>query len=363
MQTLEVLCKPKKQSYPLYLGRGVLQQAGKLCRRHIASTPVVFFSDDRVAPLYAQPIEEAFAASPFDLDWLILPAGEEQKRLAVVERIYEQLLERGYRRDLTIVALGGGVVGDLAGFVAATYLRGVSFLQLPTTLLAQVDASIGGKTGVNHRLGKNLIGAFYQPRCVLIDPLVLATLPPEEFLCGMGEVLKYALLDQQLFLRLESELPLLLAGETSLLEEVILHCCQIKARIVSLDEKESALRKVLNLGHTVGHALEAALHYQTLRHGEAVLWGLRATLWLSIQKGLLSTETYERALRLLQGISLAPLPPSLQTDEVLAWTYADKKASEEHLYFVYLEEIGCPLVAETTTDELLAAIAFLLEQQ
>lgn len=355
----------KERSYPIYISAGLLDQLGGLWRCHGLGERAAVISDERVAELYAPKVMQTLRAAHVQAELLTFPPGEEQKSLATASRLYDRLIAGRFDRGTTIVALGGGVVGDLAGFVAATYLRGVPWVQLPTTLLAQVDSSVGGKTGVNHPLGKNLIGAFHQPRFVLIDPKVLETLPQREFHAGLGEVVKYALIqDERLFSILERELERLLAQDQDhdqeLLEEVIAACCRIKAEIVARDEREADLRRVLNFGHTIGHALEAATDYRKLRHGEAVLWGMRAAIWLSLDRGLLPKSEYERIGGLLLRLPRPPLP-QIEPREVLELTHQDKKVLGGRINFVFLEGIGRPLISDDVTDEeLLAAISYIL---
>lgn len=362
MRTIEVELTGEARSYPIYIGTGLLGSLGELYHRHDLGPRVALISDEQVAELYAQRAEETLEASGVQMELFVLPPGEEQKSLATVSGLYDKLIAGRFDRRTTVIALGGGVIGDLAGFVAATYLRGVPWVQLPTTLLAQVDASIGGKTGVNHPWGKNLIGAFHQPKFVLIDPETLETLPQQEFHAGLGEVVKYALIqDGGLFTTLERELEGLMTKDHELLEETVAACCRIKARIVAQDEREAGERRALNFGHTIGHALEAAADYRALRHGEAVIWGMRAATWLSCRKGLLPQSEHRRIRELLLKLPQAPLP-QLEPQAPLERIYRDKKVRNGRVNFVFLKGIGQPLVSDDVTDEeLQAAIFHILE--
>jgi len=248
-----------------------LAQLGKACARLGLGHRCAVISDTNVAPRYGKAVQRVLSQAGFDSRLVTVPAGETAKSLRTVRFCYDELAARRLERKSFIVALGGGVVGDLAGFVAATYLRGVAFVQVPTTLLAQVDSSVGGKVGVNLKAGKNLVGAFYQPRLVLCDLTTLGTLPSREYRSGLAEVIKYGIIyDAALFERLERDLPQLLEREPKTLTEVVARCCDIKAEVVGQDETESGLRAILNFGHTVGHALEAISHYGKYLHGEAI---------------------------------------------------------------------------------------------
>ncbi len=361
MHTIKVELRGEERSYSLYIEAGGLEKLEGLYHRHDLGEWAALISDERVAELYAQRVKEALEENNICTGLFVLPPGEEQKGLASAARLYDALIEGRFDRRTTVISLGGGVVGDIAGFVAATYLRGVAWIQVPTTLLAQVDSSVGGKTGVNHSLGKNLIGAFYQPKFVLIDPETLETLPRREFHAGLGELVKYALIeDEGLFGTLERELERLMTGDRRLLEEVIATCCRIKARIVAQDEREAGPRRVLNFGHTIGHALEAATGYNELRHGEAVIWGMLAAVWLSHRKGLLPRSDYKRIGGLLLRLPRAPLP-QLEPQGVLEQVHHDKKVLDGRVNFVFLERLGQPLISDKLSGgEILAAISHIL---
>jgi 3-dehydroquinate synthase len=293
--------------------------------------------------LFAAPALRALTASGFDPFLVTVPAGETTKTLRSVQACCDQLAARRLERQSFIVALGGGVVGDLAGFVAATYLRGLAFVQVPTTLLAQVDSSVGGKVGVNLRAGKNLVGAFYQPRLVLCDLQTLRTLPDREFRAGLAEVIKYGIIrDGALFRRLERDLEALLGKELTALAAVVARCCQIKAEVVGQDETESGLRAILNFGHTVGHAIEATSGYGNYLHGEAIAVGQVAAAWLSASVGGLAGAEVDRIENLLARAGLPvriPLPAA-QRARVLTAMRLDKKVRGGELRFVLADRIG-----------------------
>jgi 3-dehydroquinate synthase len=295
-----------------------------------------------VAEHYLEPALVSLRRAGFDPATIRIPDGEEHKNFASLTRIYDQMLEAGIERSGAVVALGGGVVGDLTGFAAATYLRGVACVQVPTTLLAQVDSSIGGKTGVNHVLGKNLIGAFSQPRFVLADVETLRTLPPRELTAGLAEVIKYGIiLDAPLFTLLEERIADVQALDRDLLVEVVRRCCAIKASVVSADETESGLRAVLNFGHTVGHGIESITGYTRYLHGEAVAIGMVAAARVSRHLGFCAEHDVERIRSLLVRCGLPTEVPAELRGEALARAMrADKKAREGAIKFVCLETIG-----------------------
>jgi 3-dehydroquinate synthase len=296
-----------------------------------------------VAPLYAPAALGSLSAAGFQPELLTVPAGETSKNLQTVHACYDQLATHRLERKSFLVALGGGVIGDLTGFVAATYLRGIPFVQVPTSLLAQVDSSVGGKTGVNLKAGKNLVGAFYQPRLVLCDLNTLRTLPPREFRAGLAEVIKYGIIyDAALFRRLERQLPRLLQLDSSLLGSVVARCCEIKAEVVSQDETESGLRAILNFGHTIGHAIEATAGYGRYLHGEAIAIGQVAAAKLSARRLGLSAREVDRVTALLQAAGLPThirLTPQKRR-RLLQAMRLDKKVAAGNIKFVLAERIG-----------------------
>ena len=331
------------RSYDIKIGTGLLDRVGRECARLGLARRCTIISDRNVTPRYGKAAQEALAKAGFDAGLITIPAGETAKSLKVLESCYNQLAAQRLERKSFIVALGGGVVGDLAGFVAATYLRGVPFVQVPTTLLAQVDSSVGGKVGMNLKAGKNLVGAFHQPRLVLCDLSTLGSLPMREYRSGLAEVIKYGIIyDARLFALLERELPKLLRRDPRTLAAVVARCCEIKADVVRQDETESGLRAILNFGHTIGHALEAISHYGKYLHGEAIAIGQVVAAKLSAQVlGLLGSEV-ERIDRLFQR---AGLPTQLNLSavdkrKVLLAMQLDKKVSAGQIKFVLALRIG-----------------------
>jgi 3-dehydroquinate synthase len=289
---------------------------------------------------------------------ILIPDGERHKHLATVGRIYDALIRAGADRATTIVAIGGGMVGDIAGFAAATYLRGVPVVQVPTTLLAQVDSSVGGKVGVNHALGKNLIGAFHPPAAVAIDPDLLATLPRREFRAGLYEVVKYGVIASPgLFDRVQQQLKAIFARDASVLLPVIAESCRIKARIVEQDERESGVRRTLNFGHTAGHGLESVTKYRRFRHGEAIAYGMLVAAELAVMRHALAADARERLASLI--VQMGPLPPvgDLSSAEILEAVTRDKKVIAGRLHFVLPAAIGSTtVVTDVTEEELTAAL-------
>jgi 3-dehydroquinate synthase len=324
-------------AYSVVIGPGtlatlpqLLDQAGLGPRRIVVSSPVVW-------DLHGH----AIATASSERAPILVQDGERFKNATTVGRVYESLIQSGADRATVIIAVGGGVVGDLVGFAAATYLRGLRLVQVPTTMMAQVDSAIGGKVGINHLLGKNLIGAFHAPKLVVADPTVLETLPRREFRAGLYEVVKYGVIASPgLFARLETSLPALFARDHSTLGAVVGESCRIKADIVSADEREAGLRRVLNFGHTIGHALEAATRFRRFRHGEAVGYGMQAALALGVQRGVTPKDLETRVSALIA--QLGPLPPvvDLSTREILNAISHDKKIVAGTLHFIAASAIG-----------------------
>ncbi len=331
------------RSYAIKIAPGLLQKLGGECARLKLGDRCAIITDTNVGKKFAKAAFESLAKAGFEPVLVTVPAGEKSKRISVVEKCYDQLAAHRLERKSFIVALGGGVVGDLAGFVAATYLRSIPFVQVPTTLLAQVDSSVGGKTGVNLRAGKNLVGAFYQPKLVLCDLDTLKTLPEREFRAGLAEVIKYGIIyDAKLFAQLERALPKILERETQTLSQVIARCCKIKAEVVGQDETESGLRAILNFGHTIGHAIENSSGYGKFLHGEAISIGQVCAAKLS-QKilGLLERDV-ERIKSLFQRAGL-PVQINLTAahrEKLFAAMMLDKKVSGGEIKFVLAVEIG-----------------------
>jgi 3-dehydroquinate synthase len=341
MQVLQV--ELGERSYPIYIGAGLLDDP-ELLSRHIPSGSAVVVSNETVAPLYLNRVERHL--SDCRSASIVLPDGEAYKTVETLDRIYTALLEGRFDRGTTLIALGGGVIGDITGFAAASYQRGIHFIQVPTTLLAQVDSSVGGKTGVNHPLGKNMIGAFYQPRCVIIDIDTLGTLPDRELSAGIAEVIKYGLLgDAPFFDWLESNLELLLARDAEALTHAIRRSCENKARIVAADERESGQRALLNLGHTFGHAIETGMGYGAWLHGEAVGCGMVLAAELSARLGWLDHNAVARVRSLVARARLPVAPPDvLDVDRFLELMSVDKKVVDGTLRLVLLQGIGKAVV-------------------
>ncbi len=338
------------RSYPIYIGTGLLERNDFLAG-HVAGRRVVVVTNDTVAPLYLdRMVAHLNRLAPVSV---ILPDGEQYKTLADLNRIFDVLLGHRCDRSTTLVALGGGVVGDMTGFAAAIYQRGVPFIQVPTTLLAQVDSSVGGKTGVNHPLGKNMIGAFHQPSCVVIDIDTLNTLPDNELSAGLAEVIKYGLIRDPQFLEwLEDNVDRLLAREPAALGYAIERSCRSKAAVVAADERERGQRALLNLGHTFGHAIETGMGYGSWLNGEAVAVGMVVAADLSCRLGWLSAEAAARVRTLLQRAHLpTQVPAALNADRMLELMSVDKKVQDGHLRLVLLREIGEAVISSDVPRE------------
>jgi 3-dehydroquinate synthase len=327
-----------ERSYPIYIGSGLLQ--GELLDRHIRGKRVAIVTNETVAPLYLDKVLAALGKH--DPVTVVLPDGEQYKTLEYLNRIFDRLLETRCDRTTTVIALGGGVVGDMAGFAAACYQRGVDFIQIPTTLLAQVDSSVGGKTGVNHPLGKNMIGAFYQPRCVLIDTDTLDTLPDTELAAGIAEVVKYGLIRDLAFLEwLEANMARLVGRDKDVLAEAVYRSCRNKAEVVGADEREAGQRALLNLGHTFGHAIETGMGYGAWLHGEAIAAGMVMAADLSCRMGWIGRDEVIRIERLLLQANLpVRAPAELSVERFLELMAVDKKVLGGTLRLVLLRHLG-----------------------
>ena len=328
-----------ERSYPIHIGPGLLAQT-TLYEPAIRGRQVMVISNDTVAPLYMDIVCKTLQG--YQLEQLILPDGEQYKTLDILNRIFDALLEKRFNRSCCLVALGGGVIGDMVGFAAASYQRGVDFIQIPTTLLAQVDSSVGGKTGVNHPLGKNMIGAFHQPRLVLADTDTLNTLDDRQLSAGMAEVIKYGLIeDREFFDWLEINMQRLLERDTEALVYAIERSCRCKAEVVAADERESGKRALLNLGHTFGHAIETGMGYGNWLHGEAVAAGMAMAADLSARHGWLSTADVARIRTLLAKARLPVDPPDeISRERFLELMAVDKKAMDDGLRLILLDAIG-----------------------
>jgi 3-dehydroquinate synthase len=346
------------RAYPIHIGPGLLRRAGALLAPLLVPPRAVIVSNPVVAAHWLAPLRESLAAAAIAADVVIVPDGEAHKSWASLYDVLTRLLELRAERATTIVALGGGVVGDLAGFAAAIYQRGMPFVQIPTTLLAQVDSSVGGKTGVNHPLGKNMIGAFHQPRAVLIDTDCLRTLPERELRSGLAEVIKYgAIRDLGFFEWLEAHIDALLAGEADALAHAIRESCRIKAQIVAADEREAGERALLNFGHTFGHAIEAGMGYGEWLHGEAVAAGMAIAARLSARLGAIDPLDAERLCALLRRARLPVEGPPLGTERYLDLMGRDKKVAGGALRFVLLDRLGGAVVrADVGASDLSAVL-------
>jgi 3-dehydroquinate synthase len=344
------------RSYAIKIAPDLLSQLGRECARLKLGARCAIITDAHVAKHFAKTVFDSLVGAGFFPVLSVVPAGETAKNLKSVQSCYDQLAAHRLERKSFIVALGGGVVGDLAGFVAATYLRGIDFVQVPTTLLAQVDSSVGGKTGVNLKAGKNLVGAFYQPRLVLCDLETLKTLPEREFRAGLAEVIKYGIIfDPKLFAQLESDLPKILKRDSKVLSQVIARCCEIKAEVVSQDETENGLRAILNFGHTIGHAIENSSGYGKFLHGEAISIGQVAAAKISERILGLPKRDAERIENLFKraGLPTQIQLNSAQRKKLFAAMKLDKKVSSGEIKFVLAERIGKVIWAQTVSPDLI----------
>ncbi|MBE0360507.1 MULTISPECIES: 3-dehydroquinate synthase [Pseudoalteromonas] len=348
---LELTVNLDERSYPIYIGKSALQDNGRLVH-HIGDCRPIIITNDTIAPLYLQKLLDSLAElNPLSF---IIPDGEQYKSLEWFEKISAFLLQNNCGRDTCLIALGGGVVGDLTGFVAACYQRGVPFIQIPTTLLSQVDSSVGGKTAVNHPLGKNMIGAFYQPQAVFIDTQSLHTLPAREFAAGMAEVIKYGLIyDTDLFSYLEQHVTDLQQLDEVCLQHIIFRCCEIKALIVAQDEKEHGLRALLNLGHTFAHAIEAQMGYGVWLHGEAVATGMVLAAKLANAREDLSVDEVTRIIDVIAQYNLpTKIPTKMTSEQFLTHMRKDKKNKKGTIRFILPTQFGqCALVDDVSDDQ------------
>jgi 3-dehydroquinate synthase len=344
-----------ERSYPISIGENLLKKTSLFCSA-ITGKKVMIVTNDVVAPLYLQICQETLKA--FQLDVLILPDGEKHKNLSTFETILSALLAKKHGRDTTIVALGGGVIGDMAGFAAACFQRGIAFIQVPTTVLSQVDSSVGGKTAVNHPLGKNMIGAFYQPQAVIIDINCLKTLPAREFAAGMAEVIKYGIIyDHSFFTWLEDNIADIKALHPDAITYMIKRCCEIKAQVVSLDEKEKGIRALLNLGHTFGHAIEAEQGYGNWLHGEAVAVGMILAAETALILGLIDTAQVDKIRSLIKQFDL-PLrsPDNMKYSHYAEHMLLDKKVLNGKLRLVLPTSIGTSELFDDVSEAVLRRV-------
>lgn len=341
-------------SYDIVIERGALASLGQRCRAVGLKGMAAVITNPTVAALYGTVVRESLVNAGYSVAQIQMPDGEEYKNSTTLNQIYDDLLAAGVDRGSFVVALGGGVVGDMAGFAAATWMRGIPFVQVPTTLLAQVDSSVGGKTGIDHPKGKNLIGAFYQPRLVLIDVATLTTLDQRQFRAGLAEVIKYGVaIDLPFFEFIEAHSDAILAMDLDVLIKIILRSCQLKAQVVEQDEKESGLRAILNYGHTLGHAFEALSGYRGMVHGEAVAIGMVLSARVSAAQGLCSQEDYSRIIALIAKCGLPVEIPHYDRHQLLSAVAADKKSKGGSITFICNQGIGMYTMSHHTPDELL----------
>lgn len=351
MQTLTV--NLGERSYPIHIGAGLLDRA-ELLVPHLAQPRAAIVTNTSVGPLYLERLRAVLEAAGVAIIPVVLPDGEAYKNWETLNLIFDALLTHRAERKTTLVALGGGVIGDLTGFAAACYQRGVPFIQVPTTLLAQVDSSVGGKTGINHPLGKNMIGAFHQPRLVLADTDTLDTLPDRELSAGLAEVIKYGMIRDLPFLEwLEINMERLMARETQALTYAIYHSCRNKAEVVAADEREAGQRALLNLGHTFGHAIEAGMGYGNWLHGEAVAAGSMLAADLSRRLGLISAADVARIAEIFRRAGLPTKAPPLGAEAYLGYMGVDKKVEGGRMRFVLLKRLGEAFVTAAVPAEML----------
>lgn len=354
---IEITVNLGDRSYPIRIGAGCLST--EKISPFLNGSQILIVTNETIAPIYLSTLLEKLSSEGINADALALPDGEKYKSLETLNSIFDHLIEKRHNRTTTLIALGGGVIGDMTGFAAACYQRGVPFIQIPTTLLAQVDSSVGGKTAVNHPSGKNMIGAFYQPQAVFIDTDTLDTLPDREYSAGLAEVIKYGLIaDAEFFHWLEENVGQLMARDPKAIAQAIAVSCQTKANVVAADETEQGMRAILNLGHTFGHAIEAAQEYQDWLHGEAVGAGMVMAADLSYRQGLITDTDLERTTALIAKAGLpVKAPDNIQEEQFLSLMGLDKKVLDGRLRLVLLRKIGEAFV---TTDISMADLSALL---
>lgn len=344
------------RSYPIAIGQALLCDAERIAR-HVAGSRAVIVTNTVVAPLYLDRLTASLAAAGKQVTPIVLPDGEEEKNWANLMRIFDVLLAEKCDRKTTLIALGGGIIGDMTGFAAATYMRGVPFIQVPTTLLAQVDSSVGGKTGINHPLGKNMIGAFYQPQIVIADTSTLDTLPPRELSAGLAEVIKHgAIIDAAFFDWIEANIAKLIAKDAAALAYAIQRSCEIKADVVRQDEREGGLRAILNFGHTFGHAIEAGLGYGKWLHGEAVGCGMVMAADLAHRMQFIDTDAKARIRALVHAAGLPVIAPDLGVERWLELMQVDKKNEGGQIKFILTKPLGTPIITTVSPAVLLATL-------
>ena len=355
-----------ERSYQIMIDQHLLMSVGEQVQAFLKKgNKVALLVSKTVKKLYSERVVRSLITSGYDVDTFLLPTGEENKNLTTVSKLYDELIEKSYDRSCAIIALGGGIVGDISGFVSSSLFRGLPFIQLPTTLLSQVDSSVGGKVGVNHSQGKNLIGAFYQPKVVLIDPTVLKTLEIRELICGYGEILKYGFIRDASLLQkcLDNKNSIISLKDMELISEIIRRSVEIKAKIVSEDEQEAGVRMLLNFGHTIGHAIEKSCGYGKFLHGEAVILGMCAALKISMEKLSLDSIKGKSAIDSLFKIKLGHDLSTLDIDRAMIALMHDKKIRDGKLNFVLLKDIGSPVIVNDITPEMVRETLLWLKER
>ena len=368
MKLLIILVEPmnsikvdlRETPYTINIEHGLLSKMSKLLAKYNNGQKWIIITQPNIAELHGYLLLESLKRFGFNAQILTVPDGEHTKKLSQIEKLYNQLLELQCDRSTMLIAMGGGVIGDITGFLAATFMRGIKYIQIPTTLLAMIDSSIGGKTGINLEKGKNLVGAIYQPQAVLIDPEILATLPTRELISGFGEMLKYGLIKDINFFELLSDSNFIFElNDNKKVEEAIAISCEIKAKIVTKDEREQGLRQILNFGHTIGHAFEIFGNYELLKHGEAVAYGMLCSSWISCKNDLISENEFEQIESIIRNISLPKLP-SLPKEQMLELIRRDKKFKNGKLNFVLLNGIGKAIISDQVSEnDILHSIDYL----
>ena len=362
MRTVKVeIPQAKSLFYPIFIGNNILNQAGDYIKDHTKAHKLLMVSNDTVYSLYGEKIKESLINAGFETEILLLEDGEQYKNINSLEKILTKAIEQRLERKDAIIALGGGVVGDVTGFAAATYLRGVDFIQIPTTLLAQVDSSVGGKTAINHRFGKNLIGNFYQPKVVLTDITTLNTLSASELKVGLAEVLKYGFIEKTCGLSekidtsfidfLDKNKESIMSLKSSIIEKLIKYCCELKASVVNQDEKEAGLRAILNFGHTIGHAVEKCYNYRNMNHGKAVAIGMRGAFFIAEEKNLIAGEYCEKCLNLLDKYEMNyKIDDKINPESLYKAMQVDKKVQNGKIRFVLPANISEVAVFKDVTE-------------
>ncbi|MGR3317513.1 MAG: 3-dehydroquinate synthase [Candidatus Anammoxibacter sp.] len=351
---IDIFVKLGTDSYNIKIGQSIIKQIDALLPDNIKSKKAVIITDENVAKLYLDILANRLIKCGFSVKQVSIVPGEDQKNSSTIEKLYEAFFDHRMDRKSFVIALGGGVVGDLSGFAASTFMRGIPYIQIPTTLLAQVDSSVGGKTGINHPRGKNMIGCFYQPKGVFIDTDTLTTLPKEELIAGLVEVVKYGMIKSKpLFEYLENSLSNILQLREDALEYIVFNSCRIKAEVVEEDEKENGIRAILNYGHTIGHAIESLTGYRQYRHGEAVGIGMVCAGKIAKEMGLVDDSTINRQMCLLEQMGLSITVPDIDTTQIVEKLYQDKKTIAGRLRFVLPVQIGEVVISDKVPEDII----------